>query len=1055
MLPFTPTPPTTRSHQPPSSPWLPRWLQIAGWLVLSLPILVTWLLLSLRRLPFTFSTFFQIQVEIPWLWLIDGLAILTSVTLFKAGHDLNRVNRHAHALSIALSERTAELHAIKEQAQREILERHQAETIISRAKREWETTFDAIPDPIILTDSNGKIIRCNHAATLRLKQPYTTIIGQAMDAYFPGVVEAFRTPSSSHLPLSMPSQYGWFEITAHPFQLEDNTQGQVFIFRDIEQHRRAEAEIQRQKQYFEGIFQNSPVAIVTLALDGAVVACNPAFERLFGYTQIEVLGGHLDQLITPEAYRHTPQEFNRSMQRGEVYHSVSRCITKSGQLIDVEIFGVPVIVHGQTLGFLALYHDITELVRARRKAEEADLAKSEFLANMSHEIRTPLNGIIGMLNLALESDLSPEQAEYLRAALESAESLLTLLNDILDLSKIEAGRMELEIEDFNVRTVMEGVASTLAQRAASKNLELVCHIPPDVPTLLRGDANRLRQVLTNLVGNAVKFTEKGEIVMRVKRISETPTHATLTFSVQDTGIGIPPERQAAIFERFTQADMSTTRRYGGTGLGLAISAQLVELMGGKISLISEPNRGSVFSFNLTLPKQDVAYELPPPALTALPPQRLLVVEGNTHNRLLLSEIIGALGWQITTARNPEEGIRLLIQRSQSQEPYDLLFLDTRFLETEGDALIARLRAAQPLRDLPIVLVTPLNRTYTRAQVQSLQCQGVLLKPIRLQALYQTLLTLFSPQPVKIPSAPIAPEPSRLSQAKSILLVEDNPINTKVVVNLLTKVGFHVDTAENGAQALDAIRRKTYDLILMDVQMPIMDGFETTLRIRELEGNTCHTPIIAMTAHAFREDIQRCLACGMDDYLAKPLKPTQLYETVSRWLTHVHAEAEPDKAVLASHLAIPERATTDILHPSPPPSQRDTASPTGQHFPLGHPQYLESILPRFGHETAFFIEMFEAFVEQTAQKVKELRQAAQKNDAAAIRFLAHNLKGVAANFEAANLVTYCTQLEQMARQNHLQGAPALIEAIAETLPKLRQYLSELRTTLQVSPPKSEG
>lgn len=261
---------------------------------------------------------------------------------------------------------------------------------------------------------------------------------------------------------------------------------------------------------------------MTLALDGAVVACNPAFERLFGYTQIEVLGGHLDQLITPEAYRHTPQEFNRSMQRGEVYHSVSRCITKSGQLIDVEIFGVPVIVHGQTLGFLALYHDITELVRARRKAEEADLAKSEFLANMSHEIRTPLNGIIGMLNLALESDLSPEQAEYLRAALESAESLLTLLNDILDLSKIEAGRMELEIEDFNVRTVMEGVASTLAQRAASKNLELVCHIPPDVPTLLRGDANRLRQVLTNLVGNAVKFTEKGEIVMRVKRNIRDP-----------------------------------------------------------------------------------------------------------------------------------------------------------------------------------------------------------------------------------------------------------------------------------------------------------------------------------------------------------------------------------------------------------------------------------------------------------------------------------------------------------------------------------------------------
>lgn len=1054
MLPFTPPSPT-RSQPPQYSAWLSRWLQVTGWLILTLPILVTWLVLALRRLSFDLSAFIQVQIQTPWLWLIDAVALVISMTLFKAGHDLDRLNHHTRALLTALNERTAELHTTKEQAQREILERHQAETIISRAKREWETTFDVIPDPIILTDSNGKIIRCNQATSVRLKQPYTTIIGQVMDAYFPGVIEAFRNPRSSHLPLSMPSQYGWFEVTAHPFQLEDNTQGQVFIFRDIEQHRRAEAEIQRQKQYFEGIFQNSPVAIVTLALDSTVVACNPAFERLFGYTQTEVLGGHLDHLITPETHRHTPQEFNRSMQRGEVYHSVSRCVTKNGQLIDVEIFGVPVIVHGQTLGFLALYHDITELVRARRKAEEADLAKSEFLANMSHEIRTPLNGIIGMLNLALESDLSPEQAEYLRAALESAENLLTLLNDILDLSKIEAGRMELEIADFNLRTVMEGVVSTLAQRAASKNLELICHIPPDVPTLLRGDANRLRQVLTNLVGNAVKFTEQGEVVLRAKRISESRTHVTLTFSVQDTGIGIPPERQAAIFERFTQADMSTTRRYGGTGLGLAISSQLVELMGGKISLISEPNRGSLFSFNLTLPKQDIAHELPPPALTALPPQRLLVIEGNTHNRLLLSEIIGALGWQITTARNPEEGLRLLNERNQDQVPYNLLLLDTRFLEAEGEGLIARLRETQASSYLPIILVTPLNRTYTRAQVQELHCQAQLLKPIRLQALYQVLLSLLTQQSMATPSTSTAIRPPSPSERKLILLVEDNPINAKVVVNLLTKAGYQVDTAENGVQALDAIRHKTYDLILMDVQMPIMDGYEATLQIRAHEGNTRHTPIIAMTAHAFREDIQRCLACGMDDYLAKPIRPPQLYDTILRWLY-------PDRAERLQSMETPVPISPSSQHiapealrsPSPLPSQV-METPNSRRFPLGHPNYLETILPRFGHEPAFFIEMFEAFVEQAAQKVKELRYAAQKNDAATLRLLAHNLKGVAANFEATSLVGYCTQLEQMARQSRLQDAPALVEAIAETLPELRHYLSELKTTLQVSPPKSEG
>ncbi|WP_299027278.1 response regulator [uncultured Thermanaerothrix sp.] len=1054
MLPFTSSP-SAQSHPPLVSPWLFRWLQVAGWLALCFPVLLTGLILSSRHLPLNPSIFLEIQTESPLLWLVDILALTISATLFKASHDLSRLNRHTHALSITLGERMGELHAIKEQAQREILERHQAETIISRAKREWEITFDAIPDPIILTDSTGKIIRCNHATTVRLKQSYTTLIGQAMDVYFPGVVEAFQNPDVLHLPLSMPSQYGWFEVTAHPFQLGDNAQGQVFIFRDIEQHRKAEAEVQRQKQYFEGIFQNSPVAIVTLTLDGAVMACNPAFERLFGYSQVEVIGGRLDNLITPEAYQHTIQEFNWRVQRGEIYHSVSRRMTKTGQLIDVEIFGVPVIVHGQTLGFLVLYHDITELVRARRKAEEADLAKSEFLANMSHEIRTPLNGVIGMLSLALESELSPEQAEYLRAALESAENLLGLLNDILDLSKIEAGRMELETTDFNLRTVMEGVASTLAQRAASKDLELICHIPPDVPTLLRGDANRLRQILTNLVGNAVKFTEKGEVVLRVKRVSESPTHATLTFSVQDTGIGIPPERQAAIFERFTQADMSTTRRYGGTGLGLAISAHLVELMGGKISLISEPNRGSLFSFNLTLPKQEVAREMPPAALLALPPQRILVIEENTHNRLLLSEIVGALGWQITTARSPEEGLRILTQKGIAQSPFDLLFLDVRFLESHGERLITRLRATLAPHELPIILVASLNRAYIRSQLQDLQCQGLLLKPIRLQNLFQALLSIYALQPT-LPEPEISQLPHKsVPRDRSILLVEDNTINAKVVINLLKKAGYQVDTAENGAQALEAVQRKAYDLILMDVQMPVMDGLEATLRIRAQEGNAHHTPIIAMTAHAFHEDIQHCLACGMDDYLAKPLKPHLLYETISRWLqsppTHQATPLTPDTTILTEVNATTPPAR---LAQTAPLSQQMTSA-VNQPFPLGHPQYLESILPRFGNEPAFFIEMFEAFIEQTAQKVKELRQAAQRNDSTTLKRLAHNLKGVAANFEATTLVKHSATLEQLAHQHQFEGVPALIEAVADALTELRQHLIDIKATLRVSPPKPEG
>ena len=404
----------------------------------------------------------------------------------------------------------------------------------------------------------------------------------------------------------MPSLYGWFEVTGFPFQVDENQQGIIYIFHDIAQRRRAEAETQRQKQFFEGIFENSPVAIVTMDMNGLIVTCNPAFERLFGYTQVEVIGNKLDDMITDADVHEKALDLTRRVRRGEIVHTVSQRVTRHNQIIDVEIFGVPVIVNGEELGILGLYHNITELVRARQRAEAADLAKSDFLANISHEIRTPLNGVIGMLNLSLDTTVNEEQNEYLSTALESAEALMTLLNDVLDLSKIEAGKMELEISEFNLRKVVENVAVNLSQRAASKGLDLICWIYPDVPELVRGDSNRLRQVLVNLTGNAIKFTEKGEVTIKVRKVAESNNQVTLGFYVQDTGIGIPTERQAAIFNRFTQGDMSTTRKYGGTGLGLAISAQLVELMGGKITLVSEQNVGSNFSFNASFEKQEVA-----------------------------------------------------------------------------------------------------------------------------------------------------------------------------------------------------------------------------------------------------------------------------------------------------------------------------------------------------------------------------------------------------------------------------------------------------------------
>ncbi|MCC6148573.1 MAG: PAS domain S-box protein [Anaerolineaceae bacterium] len=578
------------------------------WFSLLMPVVAVWMeALYGRRELLTLQTAWNIQTTEPLIWLIDFFALLLLLLFgFNLQTEISRF-QNEDRFSHQLDQKNNEIDLLKEKSQQDLLERIQTEAIIGRAKREWEATFDAISDPILLTGANGNIMRCNRAAARILDTTFQQLIGKNIEEMFPGILSPLveQTGLSTRTFL-MPSSYGWFDISLFPFQFSNNQQGAIYIFHDITQRKYAEGDLQRQKQYYEGIFQNNPVAIITLDMDGHIVTCNPAFERLFGYTQVDVIGHKLDALVTPPDYREQALDFTRRVRRGETVHEVTRRRAKSGEMIDVEVFNVPVTVEGESQGILVLFHNITELVRARRKAEDADLAKGEFLANMSHEIRTPLNGVIGMLNLTLDTGLSAEQYEYLAAALDSADALLNLLNDILDFSKIEAGRMELETTDFDLRAVMENVAVSLAQKAADKGLELVCIIPPEVPTLLRGDPNRLRQVLVNLAGNAVKFTEKGEVVLRVKKVGESEERTSLAFYVQDTGIGIPPERQTTIFDRFTQADMSTTRIHGGSGLGLTISSQLVELMGGKITLISEPNTGSTFSFTLPLPKQKLA-----------------------------------------------------------------------------------------------------------------------------------------------------------------------------------------------------------------------------------------------------------------------------------------------------------------------------------------------------------------------------------------------------------------------------------------------------------------
>lgn len=1070
---------------------IPLLFPAAGVLMgLLFPLLITFVFVFSNGFPVSLSILLQAQLNEPVLWLVDVFSLLMALLSFIYAYQQFQAIKQNSLLKDELAQRTSELYAVKEVSQREILERHQAEANIIRAKKEWEATFDAISDLILLTDSVGKIIRCNRATIQTLKTSYADLIGKNIEEVFPGVIEPIQKKALTKTQvIPMPSLYGWFEVTGFPFQDSENQQGIIYIFHDIAQRKKAEAEIQRQKQYFESIFQNNPVAIVTLDLNGHIVACNPAFERLFGYTQAEVLGGKLDDIITSKEFRDGAFEFSRRVRQGELIHSVSKRQTRQGELIDVEIFGVPVIVNGQEVGVLNLYHNITELVRARQKAEEADLAKSEFLANMSHEIRTPLNGLIGMLNLALDTPLNHEQNEYLTAALESAESLLNLISDILDLSKIEAGKMELETTDFNLRTIVENVAVNFSQRAAAKGLELVCLFDPQTPVMLRGDPNRLRQVLNNLVGNAVKFTEHGEIVISVQPIAQTNSQATLSFSVRDTGIGIPPDRQARIFERFTQADMSTTRKYGGSGLGLAISTQLVELMGGKISLISEPGSGSTFSFNTVFARQETPEPQPTDLIGLSHRKHVVIADPNASSRHSLRLELERVGFAVSECDNRNSFIQFIRSTQQNNNPAHLALVDYRNLLENGQVNLP-LEVKDAIQDgLKMIVLTTVGNHLSQEDCQRIGCTSTLIKPVRQQALYKALksaLTIATPVEVaEKTSTERSPSPSalRTTLPRRILLVEDNPVNRKVVVNLLTKFGHTVEEAENGRIAVEKASQNTYDLILMDIQMPEMDGYEATLRIRSREGAIHHTPIVAMTARALAGDVERCLASGMDAYLSKPIKPRELFNTIEQWgkkstgeeiifedekeqpsaspesITELSAEME--KFFLSSPIG-----SDDFPRPPEPDPDSETSLITQMEETqmaeedeflsrafrkntqsLGDPQYLQKILPRFGDDLDFFLSTFEEFIQQCEVKLSELREAVKSQNTAAVKLHAHNLKGVAANFEAVKLTRLAHQLDLQAGNGSLQNAESLLAEMQDQIPLLKKALLEMKTQQQ--------
>jgi len=930
----------------------------------------------------------------------------------------------------------------------DVTERMYIEEALAYERDLLQTLMDNVPDAIYFKDLESRFTRCSQALADKfgLKSP-DELIGKTDFDFFDKAhaqpayedeQEIIRTGvpivGKTEREVFSDGRDSWVLSSKVPLRTkEGEIIGTFGISKDITALVKTEQALREAEEKYRAIYENAVEGIFQTSVEGRFLSANPALARLYGYGSPERLKDACTDI------RHClyvdPQRRDEFIRLMEAHDSVtgfeSQVYRQDGSIIWISESARCVRdAQGCILYYEGTVEDIStrkqadaEMQKAKDAAIESTRLKSEFLANMSHEIRTPMNAIIGMSGLLLDTELTWEQRDFAETIRTSADALLALVNDILDFSKIEAGKLVFEQTDFDLRDAVEGAVELLAEPAHQKGLELACWLRDDVPRCLRGDPGRLRQVLTNLVGNAVKFTEHGEVLVEVSKASETDTDATLRFTVRDTGIGIPEQAAPYLFQAFRQADGSTTRRYGGTGLGLAISKQLVERMQGQIGVDSATGPGSSFWFTARLDKAaSDSCAAPASPLVDLSGFRVLIVDDSATNRQVLQYQLRGRKMFTSMVESGAAALELLRHHVVIDQPFDLGILDMQMPGMDGVTLARQIKADPALARTRLVLLTSVGHRFDNSGLRAAGVAALLVKPVRQARLFDTLATVLAeatgtntqPRPGSVPGVNATTDSPPAFRNYRLLLAEDNPVNQKVAMKQLQRLGFTVDAVANGLEVLEAIRQVPYDIILMDCQMPDMDGYETARRIRQAEQTRANEAsvspfyIIALTADALHGDRDKCLTAGMDDYLSKPVQIEDLEAALRRATSRLQPKVVPSSG--SAQAAALDLSVLQGLRKLRRPGEPDPVA-----------------------------ELIEIFYHDASERLDRMTTALQQNDSAIAALAAHGLKGSAANLGARQLSALCACLEQHAKAGRLRDASDLLSQLQDEYLRVQSAL----------------